>query len=174
MADASAMNTRMRDTHRQLANPVRLAVAGATAVTSVPDNGTFKTLKWDSADWVGNWTSIGGESYAVPVSGTYFITADVTALSPADISRRPALRLIAISQTNEGEKELMRSYNSVIVPSTYLTCSLRGVVHLDKDSRISVRVGAVPTTGPWEVSAGSRTSAQLNRFTAFLIDARKR
>lgn len=174
LVDAAAMNARVRDTHRQLANPVRLTVAGVSSAPNVPDNGSFKVLKWDTADWVGDWTSVGGEAYTVPVSGTYFVTADFTALSPADISKRPALRLITMSQDDRGDRELLRSYNSVIVPNTYLTCTLRGLVYIEKGSRISARVGAVPTTGEWEVSAGSRTSAALNRFTAVLIDARKR
>ncbi|GGP44081.1 hypothetical protein GCM10010214_16190 [Streptomyces abikoensis] len=55
------------------------------------------------------------------------------------------------------------------VGGTYLTCSLRGEVVAANGDRLSLRAYTAPGTGSWEVSAGSRTSGQLNRFSAALI-----
>ncbi|MEU5186988.1 hypothetical protein AB0G83_07510 [Streptomyces klenkii] len=168
LADAAKMNARVRDPLNQLASPVRLAAAGVSTVKNVPDTGAFKTLVWDSVESAGGWTNT-TEIFTVPTTGTYFVSGDFTALSPKDVTRRPALVLAAVAQTGQGEKEWLRSYNSITVPGTYLTCSLRGVVHAARGDRVSVRAFAVAGTGEWEVSAGSRTSSQLNRFAAMLI-----
>ncbi|MFF4215423.1 hypothetical protein ACFYZM_03970 [Streptomyces nondiastaticus] len=47
---------------------------------------------------------------------------------------------------------------------------LNGFIPRDRSKtvRVSLRAFAVPGTGEWEVSAGSRTSSQLNRFSATL------
>ncbi|MBF6056167.1 hypothetical protein GO002_30525 [Streptomyces eurocidicus] len=168
LADAAKMNARVRDPLNQLANPARLAAAGVSTVKNVPDTGGFKTLVWDAVESSGGWTNT-PDTFTVPTTGTYFVTGDFTALSPKDITRRPALVLTVVAQTGQGEKEWLRSYNSVIIPGTYLTCSLRGVVHATRGDRVSLRAFAVPGTGEWEVSAGSRTSSQLNHFSAVLL-----
>ncbi|MEU1312252.1 hypothetical protein ABZ419_25620 [Streptomyces cinnamoneus] len=172
LADAAKMNARVRDFHQQLANPPRLSAAGVSAITSVPDSGTARTLRWDTIESSGGWTITTTDTFTVPATGAYFVTADFTALSPTESAKRPALVLTAVAQTGQGEKEWLRSYNSMTVPSTYLTCSLRGLVQASRGDRVSIRVAAVPGTGVWEVSAGSRTSSQLNRFSAVLMGGR--
>ncbi|MCC3773662.1 hypothetical protein [Streptomyces sp. UNOB3_S3] len=168
LADATAMNARVRDVHRQLASPPRFFAAGVSTITSVPDTGVFKTLKWDVIDAAGGWTTT-ADTFTVPTSGTYFITADFTALSPKDTSKRPALRLAVVAQTGQVEKDWLRSTHPIVVGGTYLTCSVRGPVVAAKGDRLSLRALAAPGTGAWEVSAGSRASGQLNRFSAVLI-----
>ncbi|WP_367132492.1 MULTISPECIES: hypothetical protein [Streptomyces] len=134
----------------------------------MPDSGAARTLRWDVVESSGGWTTT-TDTFTVPTSGAYFVSADFTALSPKDVTKRPAVVLTAVVQSGQGEKEWLRSYNSLVVPGTYLTCSLRGVVQAAKGDRISLRAFAIPGTGEWEVSAGSRTSSQLNRFAAVLI-----
>ncbi|MEU3351305.1 hypothetical protein [Streptomyces sp. NPDC037389] len=168
LADAATMNARVRDVHRQLASPPRLAAAGVSTIASVPDSGVFKTLKWDVIDEAGGWTTT-ADTFTVPTSGTYFVTANFTALSPRDTTRRPALHLTLVTQTGQAEKEWLRSHNPIVVGGTYLTCSLRSELVAEKGDRISLRAYAAPGTGSWEVSAGSRTSPQLNRFSAVLM-----
>lgn len=169
LADAAKLNTRVRDTHRELANPARLSVAGVSRVTGIPGDGTAVPLQWDTADWMGSWTSNNGQSYTVPISGFYYLTADFTALSPKDSPKTPALRLAAVNLTAAGDREWFRANNPTVVPGTYVTVSLRGVGFAEAGDRLTLRASTAPGGGEWEVSAGSRTSAQLNRLSAVLI-----
>ncbi|MFE9120881.1 hypothetical protein [Streptomyces sp. NPDC007172] len=139
-------------------------------ISSIPDDGLYKPLKWDTADQYGGWNTADSESFTVPATGTYFATASVTALVPADTSKAPALRLVCINQQVQGgEREWLRSYNTALVPSTYLTCSLRGLVFAAQGDRITLRANAPGRTGAWEISSGSRPSGQLNSASFTLM-----
>ncbi|MEV6673269.1 hypothetical protein [Streptomyces sp. NPDC051162] len=152
-----------------MANAVRIAVTGLSKISSVADDGAYRALQWDTFEQYGGWSATGTQDFSVPASGFYFLSADFTALSPKDSSKRPALRFVAVNRRSQGESELLRSYNSTIVPNTYITCSLRGVTYMDKDSALIFRANAPAGTGAWEVSPGSRSSGQLNSFAAVLI-----
>ncbi|MFF4223181.1 hypothetical protein ACFYZH_09985 [Streptomyces abikoensis] len=166
---AAVLNTRIFDPHRQLSNPARITAAGLSKISNVNDDGAYRFLRWDTSDEFGGWVTNDFQAFAAPASGYYFLTANFTALSPKDTSNRPALRFVAVSQTPQGEVELLRSYNSTIVPNTYITCQLRGLVYLDKGNKLALKANVPAGTGPWEVSPGSRNSSQLNSFGAILI-----
>ncbi|GAA0455905.1 hypothetical protein ABZ951_04420 [Streptomyces sp. NPDC046215] len=168
LANASLMNTRMRDAHRVLSNPPRVSSAGVSTVGAIPDDGAYVPLHWDTVEEAGGWLT-DRWSFTAPAGGFYFLTADLTALSPKEASKRPALRFVAMSRTPEGEAELLRSYNSTIVPNTFVTCSLRGFVYVEQGSALFFKANAPAGTGAWEISPGSRTSGHLNRFSAVLV-----
>ncbi|GAA0579422.1 hypothetical protein [Streptomyces crystallinus] len=164
------MNARVRDNIRGLSNPPRLAISGLSKISGIPDDGTYKPLKWDSADQYGGWTTNDNESFTVPTSGVYLASASVTALVPADISKGPAFRLVCVNQQVQGgEREWLRSYNLALVPSTYLTCSLRGPIFAVQGDRLTLRANTPARTGAWEISSGSRPSTQLNAASFTLV-----
>ncbi|MFI6685381.1 hypothetical protein [Streptomyces sp. NPDC050485] len=164
------MNSRIRDSIRGLSNPPRLAISGLSKISSIPDDGIYKPLKWDSADQYGGWATNDSESFTVPATGIYFTSASVTALVPTDVSKYPAFRLVCVNmQATGGEREWLRSYNTVLVPSTYLTSSMRGLVFATQGDRLTIRANAAARTGAWEVSSGTRPSGQLNSVTFTLI-----
>ncbi|MFD4920999.1 hypothetical protein ACFWNE_06740 [Streptomyces goshikiensis] len=167
LADAAKMNARIRDPARTLSNPIRISGAGLSKISSIPGDGSYRTLKWDTSETFGAWTVSADEAFTTPQSGTYFVTADVTALVPANPT---ALRLVCISTSSTGaEREWLRSYNNTLIPRTYLTCSLRGLVYLAKGDRLSFRANTPPNTNPWEISSPARPSGQMNNFSAICI-----
>lgn len=169
LANASMMNRGIRDPHCYLSNSTRFIASGVSKIGKVEDTGAYKTLKWDAVEEYGGWASTNNESFTVPASGVYFISADFTAVSPKDETRRPAIRLAVIAQTDKDERELFRSYNSTLNPSVFITSSVRDCAYIDRGTRIISRVNTPAGTGAWDIATGSRTSTQLNRLSAILI-----
>ncbi|MEU6959406.1 hypothetical protein [Streptomyces chrestomyceticus] len=168
LVDATKLNSRVRDSHRELSNPPRLSAKGLSKISKVPDSDTYLPLKWDMTQSWGGWGVNDSTAFAVPLSGYYAITAAVTALSPKGTGTKPVLRLLCVN-IGVREYEWFRADSNTMVPGTYVTCSLRGIGYADKGDRLSLRA-AVPTgAGAWEVSPSPRPSTQLNHFSAVLI-----
>ncbi|WP_158716947.1 cadherin repeat domain-containing protein [Streptomyces rimosus] len=144
-------------------------MSGISKISSIPGSGARTTLKWDSVEQYGGWTSTNTE-FTVPAAGFYFLTADLTALSPKSATPPPALQFSAMATEADGTgHEWFRSYNSTIVPGTYVTLSLRGIAYAGQGDRISLTASTRPGTGAWEISPGSHTSGQMNNVSAILI-----
>ncbi|MFK0295466.1 hypothetical protein ACIQU6_34045 [Streptomyces sp. NPDC090442] len=169
LADAKKLNTRIRDVYSELSNPLRMSAMGLNKISKIPDSDTYLPLRWDEVQAHGSWKSDDATSFAVPASGYYAITADLVALSPKDTAAKPALRLLCVNIGTDREYEWIRNDCATMVPSTYVTCSLRGIGYADKGDRLSLRAAAPKGVGAWEVSPSPRPSTQLNRFSAVLI-----
>ncbi|MFE7313822.1 hypothetical protein ACFU7T_12045 [Streptomyces sp. NPDC057555] len=169
LADAATFNSRVRDAYRVLSNPLRMSATGLNKISKIPDSDTYTSLKWDEVHTWGEWKSSDAQSFSVPVSGYYAITADVTALSPKDAGAKPAMRVLCLNIGPDQEYEWIRADCATMVPGTYVTCSLRGIGYADKGNRISLRAAVPVGAGAWEVSPPTRPSTQLNRFAAVLI-----